>query len=216
MPFTTDVDRPRAAVTIAERYLRIERPLSGLVAVLVAAVSLGTYWMTSFWPAILVAVGVLVVLRTPVLRSRGSFRLGTDADVETVVAEFTGPTPPVLPFQWGIADKVARGEGATTYRVAYLLGLRSVEMSVETRAAGTDEGARRVELAVAANGSPWATYEATIHREAGRTVVDVEYDSERRFGLRRLPQQLVATRYRDDALEAQGYSVLDRDAEFGL
>jgi len=47
-------------------------------------------------------------------------------------------------------------------------------------------------------------------------IVDVEYMSTRRFGLRRVPQQLLAERYRDAALTAQGYTVVKRDAHFGL
>jgi hypothetical protein len=61
-------------------------------------------------------------------------------------------------------------------------------------------------------GQPWATYTATSTADADGTVVEVEYDSNRRFGLRRVPQQILAHRYRDDALNAQGYVVVERES----
>jgi hypothetical protein len=48
------------------------------------------------------------------------------------------------------------------------------------------------------------------------TVVDVDVEADRRFGLNRLPQQFVAGRYRREALDAQGYTVVERDASVGL
>ena len=56
-------------------------------------------------------------------------------------------------------------------------------------------------------------------REGARgddTVVDVDWTSDRRFGLRRLPQQFVADRYRTDALAVQGYRVADRDTSISI
>jgi hypothetical protein len=64
--------------------------------------------------------------------------------------------------------------------------------------------------------NPWATYIATICDADDQTIVDIEYTSTRRFGLRRVPQQLLAERYRDAALMAQGYTVIERDGHFGL
>jgi len=66
------------------------------------------------------------------------------------------------------------------------------------------------------NDQPWATYTSKITNTNEDTIIEVEYTSNRRFGLRRIPQQLVANRYRDDALTAQGYTVIERDAHFGL
>ena len=66
------------------------------------------------------------------------------------------------------------------------------------------------------NDNPRATYTATVRDAADHTIVDVEFTSTRRFGLRRVPQRLLAERYRDAALVAQGYTVVAREGHFGL
>jgi len=213
---STDTDRLREARVVAERYLRRERPLSALVVVLAVSIFLVAYAATSLLPAVGVAAVLLVLVRAPILKSNGTIRLRTDADPETVAASFAGPTPPVLALQWGVADDVVPADDRTTYPVSYLFGLRTVEMAVETRVPETDDGTRCVELDVTVNGSAWAAYAATIRDEGDATVVDVDYDAKRRFGLRRVPQQFVAERYRDEALAVQGYEVVARDAHFGL
>jgi hypothetical protein len=48
------------------------------------------------------------------------------------------------------------------------------------------------------------------------TVVEYEYTADRRFGLRRVPQRIVANRYRDEALEAQEYVVVEQDEQYGV
>jgi hypothetical protein len=55
-----------------------------------------------------------------------------------------------------------------------------------------------LEIVVTAGGRPWATYVVSIDERGGETVVDVALASDRRFGLRRLPQWLLARRYRDE------------------
>lgn len=199
-------------MAVAQRYLERERPLSVLVAVVVVSVFFGTYLAMSLLPAVAVGAVLVVVVRAPVLRPHGTVRLRSGDDPATVREAFAGPTPPVLAFQWGIADEVTGEDGTATYAVSYLFGLRSADFTVRTRPESTTEGADEVELDVSANGQQWATYTATIRDAGDGTVVDVEYDSDRRFGLRRLPQQLVARRYRDEALEAQGYAVVERDS----
>jgi len=215
MPSTSDVERSSAAVNVVQRYHRRERLLSGVLPVVVVGLFLGTYVVASLAPAVVVGVALLVVVRAPILQPSGTVRLRTEADVATVVDAFRGPTPPVLAFQWGIADKIATGDEDVTYRVSYLFGSRSMTMTVQPRTETTSAGARQVELEVTANGQPWATYTATIRREDGQTVVDVAYRSDRRFGLRRLPQQYYAERYRDETLTAQGYAVVERNSQFG-
>jgi hypothetical protein len=56
----------------------------------------------------------------------------------------------------------------------------------------------------------------SIQPVEGGTVVDVETTSDRRFGLRRLPQRVVATRLMPAALEAQGYQIVERDASLSI
>ncbi|GGN11027.1 hypothetical protein [Halarchaeum nitratireducens] len=211
-----DIERPPEALDVVTRYLRRERPVSALVVVLAVSLFLGTYLATSLLPAVVVAAVLLVTARSPVLQSRGTFRLRTDAERDAVVDEFTGPIPPVLALQWGAADEVTTDDGVAIYTVSYLFGLRSVAVSVRTRTDAAPNGDCLVESEVTVNAQPWATYTSTIGETNDRTVIEVEYTSNRRFGLRRIPQQLVANRYRDDALAAQGYTVVERDAHFGL
>ncbi len=213
MPSPRVADRPEAALDVAEQYLRRERPLSALVALLVVSVFVGTFLVTSLLPAVAVGAVLLAVVRAPLVRPRGSVRLRTDADVDTVVESFAGPTPPVLVFQWGIAEEITPGDGPVTYRVSYLFGLRSVDVTVRTRTTDRADG-RRVSLEVTADGHPWATYTVDVSRADGHTVVDYEYRADRRFGLRRLPQRVIAARYRDEALRVQGYRVVEREAEY--
>lgn len=215
MPASKDLERPPAAVAVAERYLRRERPIQAVVVGIVVAAFLWTYLETSLLPAVLVGLGLVVVARAPVLQSRGTMRLRTDDDPDAVRDAFAGATPPVLAFQWGVADAVTTDGDVATYEVSYLFGLRSQDVTVETRTTETADGSRRVELELAVNGHPWSTYTATVAPADGETTVDVEYESNVRFGLRRVPQQLLAGRYREAALAAQGYEVVDRDAHFG-
>ncbi|WP_254840092.1 hypothetical protein [Natronomonas marina] len=94
--------------------------------------------------------------------------------------------------------------------------MRSVEVTVETQTGHTPAGDPRIELELTVSGQPWSTYVATIETRDGRTVVEYEYTADRRFGLRRIPQRIVANRYRDEALNAQGYIVVDRDEQYGV
>ena len=216
MSSTNGLQRPQKAVVVATRYLRRERPLSWLLAIFVALLYLATYSMTSLLPATGVAALLVILARAPILQSHGFVRLQTDDDPETVVDAFSGPTPPVLAFQWGIADEVTTETDTATYRTSYLFGLRTVVVTVNTQTNTTSNGVRTVELEISANDKPWATYTATITPKNEQTVVDVEYTSPRRFGLRRLPQQFLAERYRNEALAVQGYTVVERDSRFGL
>jgi hypothetical protein len=186
------------------------------LAIFVALLYLATYSMTSLLPAIGVAALLVILARAPILQSHGSVRLQTDDDSETVVDAFSGPTPPVLAFQWGIADEVTTETNTVTYRTSYLFGLRTAVVTVNTQTNTTSNGIRTVELEISANDKPWATYTATISPKNEQTVVDIEYTSTRRFGLRRLPQQFLAERYRNKALAVQGYTVVERDSHFGF
>ena len=215
MPSTRSVDRPREALAIAKRYLRRERPLSALVVVLAVIGFLGTFVATSLVPAVVVGALLIVVARAPIIESRGTVRLRTNEDAESVVDSFTGPTPPILVFQWGIADEILTGD-TVTYRLSYLFGLRSVEVTVDTRTDRTPDGGRRIELELTADGQSWSTYVVTVDTLDDGTVVKYEYTADRRFGLRRIPQRIVANRYRDEALEAQGYVIVERNEQYGV
>lgn len=218
MPSTDLVDVPSDAATVAQRYHRLERPVDGLVALLVAGVVGAAVFFLPLVTGLLVALVAVALVRVPVFRSDGTVRLGADAEPAAVKADFESPTPPPLALQWGVADSVRSTADGSTYEFSYLFGLRSVEMETELRstATGGDESTADLELAVTEGGTPWATYSVTVRDRETETVVDVEWTSERRFGLRRLPQWLVAERYRTDALAAQGYRIVDRDASLSL
>jgi hypothetical protein len=209
------VDVPADATTVAKRYRRLERPVSAAVAVGIATLAGGSYLFVPLVPWLVLAGGLVVAVRAPLFRTESRTRLRTDASPEAVRADFAGPTPPVLPFQWGIADAVRATSDGATYEVSYLFGLRSVELDVGVRDP-VDDPATDVELQVTANGGGWGTYAVSIQPVEGGTVVDVETTSDRRFGLRRLPQRVVATRLMPAALEAQGYQIVERDASLSI
>ncbi|MDS0261089.1 hypothetical protein NDI56_16950 [Haloarcula sp. S1CR25-12] len=216
MPSNDTIERPQEALRVARRYLRRERLVSALIVTLVVSLFLGTYVTTSLLPAVVVAAVLVVIARAPILQSTGTVQLRTDDDPETVLDALTGPTPPVLALQWGVADEVVTEDGAPSYPTSYLFGLRSVVPTVRTRAETTPNGQHRVELEITVKGTPWATYTATISDAGEQTIIDVEYTSNRRFGLRRVPQQVLAERYRDAAFAAQGFTVGERDVQFEL
>ena len=156
------VDRGALDAAVA-RYRRAERVVSWTLALLVAGAFLAAVAALSLWPGVAVATVLVVALRLPAFRRRGSTRLRTDAPPETVVREFASSTPPVLAFQWGVADEIrgpdgeatALGAEATapgdddsderpsgttaTYALSYLFGLRTAELSLDVDA--TDGGA---------------------------------------------------------------------------
>jgi len=204
---SSPVDPPNEALAVAERYRRLERPLSAGFALLVAVGGVAVaFTFLPFLQAVVAALVLAAAVQLPVFGSGGTTRLRTDADPETVSESFAGPTPPVLAFQWGVADAVRRTDDGAVYDLSYLFGLRSVEMRVEP----TTE-VDPLELRVTADGAPWATYRVSVAGTDDGTVVDVTVDSDRRFGPNRVPQWFVAERYREAALAAQGYTVERRD-----
>ncbi|OYR45716.1 hypothetical protein [Halorubrum sp. Hd13] len=236
-----DADARRSAVRpIAKRYRRAERAVSWLVALSVAGAFLAAFALADLLPALAVGAVLLVAVRTPFLRRRGTTRLLTDASPEAVTEAFASATPPVLAFQWAVADEVrptSDGAGGA-YEHSSLVGLRtySLEIATETEAhpdgnatdadpadPASDDGVApvaRVRIEGTLDGAPWGAYAVSIRDAAdgapGETVVDVELLSRRRFGLRSVPQALVADAYYADAVAAQGYAVADRDVSFAV
>ena len=211
-----DVERPRDVSAIAERYFRAQALATALLIVFVEGVVLGTYLAISFLSAVVVGLSLIGVAWAPVFRTGGTFHLRTDDGPDAVVDALTGPTPPVVPLQWGMADEIDADGDAATYRTSFLFGLRTATVTVRTRTGTAPDGSRRVELDLAENGDPWATYTADVNSDDSGTEIGVEYASERRFGLRRLPQALVTGRYREEAFAAQGYTVVERRRKVGL
>ncbi|OYR84673.1 hypothetical protein DJ71_06025 [Halorubrum sp. E3] len=213
---STDSERSQKAVDVAQQYLRRERPLNALVVVLAWLVFVGTYLVTALLPAVLVAAILIIGVRFPIFQSNGTFRLRTSDDLDTVIDEFSGPIPPVLALQWGVAEKISTEGDTAIYSVSYLFGLRSADVAVQTETDSTAGGEYVIESEVTVDDQPWATYTSTVSSSGEHTTIDVTYASNRRFGLRRVPQQLIANRYRDEVLSVQGYTVVTRDAHFGL
>lgn len=205
------VDPPSEAVAVARRYLRVERAATVGFGVVVGLAGAAAVLALPLVPALAVVAGALVLFRVPVVRSAGAATLRTGADPETVRAAVAGPTPPPLALQWGIADEVTRTDDGARYEVTYALGLRSTTMTVAAREAGDE-----TELVVTADGRPWATYAVRVEADGGGSRVRVEWTSDRRFGLRRLPQRVVARRYRGAALAAQGYETVRREGGLRL
>jgi hypothetical protein len=210
MADTHAIDKSEALHRTVAEYQRRERALSALVAGTVIAVFVGTYIVTALIPAVLVGVALLGVTRAPVLQPQGNTRLETSETVSTVADAFADSKPPILVFQWGIADDITTEETATTYHFSYLFGQQSTSMTVDTQTE-TSNGTRTVELEITQGDQPWGTYTVTIFEQNGRTIAEYEYTSNRRFGLRYLPQRLLSQRYRTTALEQQGYTVLERE-----
>jgi len=208
----TRVDRPSGAVAVARRYRRLERPLSGVVALSVGVTAAAALFVLGLVPGLVVALAVVALVRVPVFESGGSARLVSGADPAAVRADVEGPTPPFLAFQWGIADEVRPTADGSAYELSYLFGLRSVRLVTEVRPLGDGGPDADLELVVTADGRPWGTYTVSVDGTGDGAVLDVEWESDRRFGLNRLPQWLVAEHYRGDVLVAQGYAVEERDA----
>ncbi|WP_066413135.1 hypothetical protein [Halorubrum aethiopicum] len=160
MPSSNDAaEIPPEVASAVRRYHRVERAVSWLVALLVVAVAAAAFLSLDSLPAVLVAVGVVALVRIPLVSRSGRTRLVADADPSAVVAAFRSATPPVLAFQWAIADEInpdgedRDGAGGgdesgerrgsddgpatrATYELSYLFGLRSISMAVEVRSPG--------------------------------------------------------------------------------
>ncbi|KAB1188595.1 MULTISPECIES: hypothetical protein [Haloferax] len=222
------VDAPADAAAVARRYQRLERPLSGVVSLLAVGVVAAALFFFPLFVGLLIAVAIVALLRIPFFQSSGTAHLASSAATETVVDEFESETPPPLAFQWGIADSIHSETDGAVYELSYLFGLRSVTVETEVQSRESPESepaksepadsepATELTLAVTAGGQPWATYSFSIREGDAETHVDVEWESDRRFELRQLPQWFVTERYRDDVLSAQGYRVLERDASLSL
>ena len=203
-------DGPADAAAVARRYLRAERFATSAVAISVGLLGGAAVVLLPLLWGLVVALALLVLFRAPMFRTEVDARLRTDDAPEAVREALTGPTPPLLALQWGIADEVREEGDTTVYDVTYFFGLRSVELRVEREVTEVADGTE-ITLTITANGEPWGTYTATVSETAGATEIVVDAQSDRRFGLRRLPQQLVAERYREETLTAQGYEVLERE-----
>ncbi|KAB1196424.1 MULTISPECIES: hypothetical protein [Haloferax] len=211
-------DAPPEATAVARRYHRLERSISGAVALLSVGVVAAAILFAPLLVGLLVALAVVVLLRIPLFRTSGTARLASTAEPRSVLADFESATPPLLAFQWGVADSVQSEVDGAVYDFSYLFGLRSVRMETTVRSvtASESDSSADLELDVTADGNPWGTYSVSIHEGASRTLADIDWESSRKFGLRRLPQWFVAERYRAEMLTAQGYRVLDRDASLSL
>ena len=207
---STDSTVSSATPRIVRRYHRVERAVSTLFALAVATVAAVAFLSVSVLPALAITLATVAVVRVPVFETGGRVTLDTDATPDAVLADFAGPRPPVLAFQWGPADGVRETDDGAVYDFSYLFGLRSLSMSVTTEPLADD--GQTLELSVSTAGQPWGRYLVRVSETDDGTVVDVEYSAERLFDLRSLPQWILARRYRDAVLDAQGYTVRGRES----
>lgn len=211
---TNNIDPPSAPVTIVQQYHRAERPVSWGVSIILIAVAVLALYYLPLLPALLVTVVVIALARFPILQSYATIELAADSGIETVRDDFMSATPPILAFQWGLASDIRPISEGWIYEISYAFGLLTQTLETEIRSLSSDstgETQSEIEILLTENGEPWGTYTVSLEAQGENTRVHIEYASDRRFGLRRLPQWLVAERYRDEALTVQGYSIIKRD-----
>ncbi|SNR23497.1 hypothetical protein [Halorubrum vacuolatum] len=216
---TTAAD-PRLAVRpIVRRYHRLERVANWLLALSVAGIAILAILSLPFLVGVAAALGVFLLVRLPIARRRGTTRLETETDSDGVRAAFEGPLSPPLVLQWGFLDAndVTVADGVVRYEVAYLFGLRSVTMRVETAepsapvSGSTDStDVDELDLLVTIGDTRWATYTVTIGTAGDRTVVDIAWRTERRVDVRYVIQGFIGRRYYPAALDALGYRMVTR------
>ncbi|EMA06116.1 hypothetical protein KDQ40_21650 (plasmid) [Haloarcula marismortui ATCC 33800] len=213
MPSNQQLARPQQVLTIANSYLKRERPATVLLPVAALLVVAGVFAVTSFVPAIVVGGFLTTGFLVPLIQPRGTVRLRTDTDVTSVVDSFTSPVPPILPLQWGTADEVVVEDGIPVYTLSYLFGLCSAEISLHRDSRSISDGSHRTNLQLRMDGTPWSRYAVDVYDQDGQAEIEYEYEYEadQRFGLRRLPQRLITDRYFEAALRAQGYTVVERN-----
>jgi|APHM01.1.fsa_nt_gi hypothetical protein len=207
---TDSTDTAEAAVSsVLTRYSRIEQIVSWtLVAAAIVVVVAALYTLPPVG-GVVVAVAAVLTLRLPVFRLHSEARVVTDASTEAVREAMLGTRPPVLVFQWGVADRVETGEGVR-YHYSAVFGLRTATLAVDRR-----ETADGIEITLVADGAPYATHRVTI-TGGEKTAVTVESDPPRGFGLRRLPGWIATQRQYAAGLNALGYDVREYETSFGL
>jgi hypothetical protein len=212
MSATQSVDPPAGAVSIAKQYYRRSRILTYLIAIVVVGFVGLSFFLLPFFGWILFAGIIFVMFRFPLFVTGGQMTLETDKAPHTVRAEFESSTPPILPFYWGLADQIESTDGGGRYVINYLGGLQSVELTIDCQP--TPDDAADFQLVVTAADSPWGSYQVNVDETSGadgptRTTVNIDSEADRQFGLRRLPQQLMANNYRPTAIETQGYDIVE-------
>ncbi len=148
---------------------------------------------------------------------------------DAVVADFDGATPPVLAFQWGLADDVRSTADGGTYDFSYAFGLQSATMTFASGAnssdptdtddaadSSADDRVSTLEITTTANDRPWGTHTVATRDAGDETRLEIEGEPNRRFGLAYLVQGALTDRYYADVLAAQGYSVVDRETSLSL
>lgn len=214
MPSTEQIDRQEAVNGLVRRYLIAERSLRVALISIILFIFFAIYVRTSIFLSVIVAAGMVVCIRLPIIKPRGTVQLETDLNADTVAASFSGDMPPMLAFQWGLADEIYSEGTVTKYKISYLFGTQTVEMAINTRAIVTPEQAYQVEIDVSGEEKPWAQYQVVTRQGAERRVIEYKYEAARRFSVLRLFQRIIANRYRDDVLAVQGYTLRNRQDNY--
>ncbi|SEH12358.1 hypothetical protein SAMN04487967_0772 [Natronorubrum sediminis] len=200
---------------LVRRYHRVERIWSIAIAVLVAIVAVVALFTLPLLVGLFVALGLLALARAPLITRTTTTSAVTDAGPSTVVSEFDDASPPNLVFQWGLADSVRATDDGGAYDFTYFFGLQSATMDVDVdvrpgEPPETDLVAT-LEIVATTNGRSWGTHTVSVRDDGDETRLEIESTTDRRFGALFLVQGLVADRYYEDALAAQGYTVLERN-----
>ncbi|ERG96028.1 hypothetical protein [Haloquadratum walsbyi] len=219
MSDTQSLGRSGKASMVVTQYYRRSRVLTYLVGITVVGSVGASFALLSFYEWLLCGITVFVIFQSPVFTTDGHIALVTNKAPEAVSKEFQSPMPPILPFHWGLADQIEATDDGGHYVIRYLLGLQSIEMTVKCQPAPNDPA--DVKLIVTVGDSSWGNYHVNIDTTDTtdnymQTTVDITVETNRRFGLRRLPQQLIADKYRPTALEAQGYDIVSYDPDISL
>lgn len=208
MPSTpTDTAIDPEIVSLARRYRRLERLLSVVLAIVAIIAIVATVVLLPFLSALIFVILILLFLRIPLFTVDGSMEMETTAAPEAVQRDFESTTPPVLAFQWAIADDIQSTRDGCVYEFSYLFGLRSITMETEIT---SDPDRRSVKLSSRSAGRAWGIYTVSITERSGITTIEIELASDRRFELARLTQLAAAAYYQRQVLETQGYTPLSR------
>lgn len=204
--------------TLARGYWRRVLALRGALGVIWFVLCVSMFFVLPSLPAIVVIALLIVLLAVPLYKSGGDIELTTGRDADTVADDFAGSVPPILALQAVLADEIRRTETGFEYDLSSALGLWSTTMRIEIDRATDDPDPTKTgfTLDVSVGDQSWGTYAVTAREREGKTDVTIEAASNRRFGIRRLPDWVVARRYRDRLFDAQGYTLVAERSALSL
>lgn len=194
-------------VTIAEHYRRLERILRLGVVLFAIIVCIALVLRFPRWIAVPLVILVLGSLAVPLFDIAGTIQLKSMEDPDVVLTDFASQLPPVLGFQWALADSIQETADGVSYEFTHLFGILTT--SLRTNIA-VDQANGIVELTCFENDSPWGSYLVFVNPTEDGTEVTLKVTADRRYELVRLTQLVAAAYYQDTMFETQGYEVCNR------